>query len=92
MMLPACIGSCAIQCSVFGSSRSEGIVRLLEPEGVHWWAVHKWQCPFNLYIDPKEEYPVGHRMNAFLASMAQEMKGHAVTFKKYPAKDIGLGH
>ena len=23
---------------------------------------------FNLYIDPKEEYPVGHRMNAWLAS------------------------
>ena len=46
---------------------------------------------FNLYIDPKEEYPVGHRMNAFLASMAAEMKGHAATFKKYPPKDIGLG-
>lgn len=46
---------------------------------------------FNLYIDPKEEYPVGHRMNAFLASMAAEMKGHVATFKKYPAKDIGLG-
>ena len=30
---------------------------------------------FNLYIDPKEQYPVGHRMNAFLASMAAEMKG-----------------
>lgn len=46
---------------------------------------------FNLYIDPKEEYPVGHRMNAFLASMAAEMKGHAATFKKYPPKDVGLG-
>jgi arylsulfatase len=46
---------------------------------------------FNLYIDPKEEYPVGHRMNAFLASMAAEMKGHAATFRKYPPKDIGLG-
>jgi arylsulfatase A-like enzyme len=46
---------------------------------------------FNLYIDPKEEYPVGHRMNAFLASMAAEMKGHAATFKKYPPKNIGLG-
>lgn len=46
---------------------------------------------FNLYIDPKEEYPVGHRMNAFLASMAAEMKAHAATFKKYPPKDIGLG-
>lgn len=46
---------------------------------------------FNLYIDPKEQYPVGHRMNAFLASMVAEMKGHAATFKKYPPKDIGLG-
>jgi arylsulfatase len=46
---------------------------------------------FNLFIDPKEECPVGHRMNAFLASMAAEMKGHAATFKKYPPKDIGLG-
>jgi arylsulfatase len=46
---------------------------------------------FNLYIDPKEEYPVGHRMNAWLASMAAEMKAHAATFKKYPPKDIGLG-
>ena len=44
---------------------------------------------FNLYIDPKE-YPVGHRMNAFLASMAAEMKAHAATFAKYPPKDIGL--
>jgi arylsulfatase len=46
---------------------------------------------FNLYIDPKEEYPVGHRMNAWLASMAAELKGHAATFKKFPPKDIGLG-
>ncbi|MDQ6438163.1 arylsulfatase [Mesorhizobium sp. LHD-90] len=46
---------------------------------------------FNLYIDPKEEYPVGHRMNAWLASMAAELKGHAATFKKYPPKNIGLG-
>jgi arylsulfatase len=46
---------------------------------------------FNLYIDPKEEYPVGHRMNAWLASMAAELKAHAATFKKYPPKDIGLG-
>jgi arylsulfatase len=45
---------------------------------------------FNLYIDPKEQYPVGHRMNAFLASMAAEMKAHAATFKKYPPKKIGL--
>ncbi|HEY6511769.1 MAG TPA: arylsulfatase [Burkholderiaceae bacterium] len=46
---------------------------------------------FNLYIDPKEEYPVGHRMNAWLASMAAELKGHAATFRKFPPKDIGLG-
>ncbi len=46
---------------------------------------------FNLYIDPKEEYPVGHRMNAFLASMAAELKGHAATFRKFPPKDVGLG-
>jgi arylsulfatase len=46
---------------------------------------------FNLYIDPKEQYPVGHRMNAFLASMAGELKGHAATFKQYTPKDVGLG-
>ena len=46
---------------------------------------------FNLYVDPKEQYPVGHRMNAWLASMAAELKGHAATFKKFPPKDIGLG-
>ncbi|MES2788579.1 MAG: arylsulfatase [Planctomycetota bacterium] len=45
---------------------------------------------FNLYIDPKEQYPVGHRLNAFLASMASELKGHGATFKKYPPKNVGL--
>ena len=45
---------------------------------------------FNLYIDPKEEYPVGHRQNAWLASMAAELKAHAATFKKFPPKNIGL--
>lgn len=45
---------------------------------------------FNLYIDPKEEYPVGHRMNAWLASMGAELKAHGATFKKYPPKKIGL--
>lgn len=45
---------------------------------------------FNLYIDPKEQYPVGHRMNPWLASLGQELKLHAATFKKYPPKDIGL--
>ena len=47
---------------------------------------------FNLYIDPKEEYPAGRRLNAWLASMAAEMKAHAATYRKYPPKDIGLGH
>jgi arylsulfatase len=45
---------------------------------------------FNLYIDPKEEYPVGHRQSAWLASMAAELKAHAATFKAYPPKDVGL--
>jgi arylsulfatase A-like enzyme len=45
---------------------------------------------FNLYIDPKEEYPVGHRLNAFLASMIDEAKEHHATFKKFPPKNIGL--
>lgn len=45
---------------------------------------------FNLYIDPKEQMPVGHRGNAWLASMAMEAKAHAATFKKYPPKDVGL--
>ena len=47
---------------------------------------------FNLYIDPKEEYPVGHRMNAWLASMGAEVNGHRATFKQYPPKNIGLGN
>lgn len=45
---------------------------------------------FNLYIDPKEQYPVGHRMNAWVASLAAELKEHGTTFRKYPPKDIGL--
>jgi arylsulfatase len=45
---------------------------------------------FNLYIDPKEEMPVGHRMNAWLASVTGKLKQHAATFKQYPPKKIGL--
>jgi arylsulfatase len=45
---------------------------------------------YNLYIDPKEEMPVGHRRNAWLATMGQILKEHAATFKKYPPKNIGL--
>lgn len=45
---------------------------------------------FNLYIDPKEEMPVGHRRNAWLATLSAQLKFHASTFKKYPPKQIGL--
>ncbi|MDQ8730005.1 arylsulfatase [Bradyrhizobium sp. LHD-71] len=45
---------------------------------------------FNLYVDPKERYPVGHRMNAWLASMLAELKAEEATFKKYPPKAVGL--
>lgn len=45
---------------------------------------------FNLYIDPKEQIPVGHRRNAWLASVLGKLKGHAATMKKFPPKDIGL--
>ncbi len=46
---------------------------------------------FNLYIDPKEQLPVGHRRNAWLATVVGKLKAHGATFKKYPPKDIGLG-
>lgn len=46
---------------------------------------------FNLYIDPKEEMPVGHRRNAWLATLVAQLKAHGATFKKYPPKDVGLG-
>ncbi len=46
---------------------------------------------FNLYISPKEEMTVGHRRNAWLATVTGKLKAHAATFKKYPPKDIGLG-
>ncbi len=46
---------------------------------------------FNLYIDPKERMPVGHRLNAWTAVMLAEAKAHLATFKKFPPKDIGLG-
>ena len=45
---------------------------------------------FNLYVDPKEEYPVGHRMNAWTASLGAELKAHGATFKLFPPKDLGL--
>ncbi len=45
---------------------------------------------FNLYIDPKEAMPVGHRRSPWLASVLGKLKAHGATFKKYPPKDIGL--
>jgi arylsulfatase A-like enzyme len=45
---------------------------------------------FNLFIDPKESYAVGHRQNAWLASLGAEIKGHMKTFVKYPPKSVGL--
>ena len=45
---------------------------------------------FKLYIDPKEEYPVGHRLNAWTASLAAELKAHSATFRKLPPKKLGL--
>jgi arylsulfatase len=46
---------------------------------------------FNLYLDPKEEMTVGHRLSPWLASVAGKLKAHGATFKKYPPKDVGLG-
>lgn len=71
--------------------------KVVEPDAAHLWidmaklhdtALAPWL--FNLYVDPKEEYAVGHRMNAWQASMGAEMKAHGATFKKFPPKDIGL--
>ncbi|MES2707761.1 MAG: arylsulfatase [Verrucomicrobiota bacterium] len=45
---------------------------------------------FNLYLDPKEEMTVGHRLDPWLASVAGKLKAHAATFKKFPPKNIGL--
>jgi hypothetical protein len=45
---------------------------------------------FNLYIDPKEEMTVGHRMDPWMATVAGKLKAHAATFKKYPPKKVGL--
>lgn len=46
--------------------------------------------PFNLFIDPSESYPVGHRQNAWLASLGSEIKAHMATFTKFPPKSVGL--
>ncbi|MDE0838059.1 MAG: sulfatase-like hydrolase/transferase, partial [Kiritimatiellae bacterium] len=46
---------------------------------------------FNLYLDPKEEMTVGHRLSPWLASVAGKLRTHGGTFKKFPPKDVGLG-
>lgn len=45
---------------------------------------------FNLFIDPKESYAVGHRLNAWTAAIGAEAKAHAASFVKYPPKKVGL--
>lgn len=45
---------------------------------------------FNLYLDPKEEMTVGHRLDPWLATLTGKLKAHGATFQKYPPKNIGL--
>jgi arylsulfatase len=45
---------------------------------------------FDLYLDPKEEMTVGHRMSPWLATVGSKLKAHGGTFRKYPPKNIGL--
>jgi arylsulfatase A-like enzyme len=47
---------------------------------------------FNLYTDPKEQRSSGHRYFEWGMPYAAYLLGkHLNTFKKYPAKDLGLG-
>ena len=72
-------------------------IKVIIPQDTHMWMDYStvqdvglapWM--FNLYIDPKEEMPVGHRRGAWLATLGAKLKTHAATFKKYPPKQIGL--
>jgi arylsulfatase len=45
---------------------------------------------FNLYLDPKEEMTVGHRLDPWMATVVGKLKAHGATFKKYPPKNVGL--
>lgn len=45
---------------------------------------------FDLYLDPKEEMAVGHRLSPWLASVAGKLTAHAGTYRKYPPKNVGL--
>ncbi len=72
-------------------------IKVIIPNAQHMWidyatiqnvGLAPWT--FNLYIDPKEEMPVGHRRTAWLATLGAKLRAHAATFKKYPPKNIGL--
>jgi arylsulfatase A-like enzyme len=45
---------------------------------------------FNLFIDPKESYAIGHRQSAWLATLGSEIKEHMKTFVNFPPKSVGL--
>ena len=45
---------------------------------------------FNLYLDPKEEMTVGHRLDPWMATVTGKLKAHGATFKQFPPKQIGL--
>lgn len=45
---------------------------------------------FDLYLDPKEEAAVGHRLSPWLASVGSKLMAHGALLKKYPPKNIGL--
>ncbi|MGB5315616.1 MAG: arylsulfatase [Robiginitalea sp.] len=72
-------------------------IKVIKPQAPHMWidyatiqdvGLAPWT--FNLYIDPKEEMPVGHRRTSWVATLGAQLKAHAATFKKYPPKNIGL--
>jgi arylsulfatase A-like enzyme len=45
---------------------------------------------FDLYLDPKEQETVGHRLSPWLASVGSKLTAHAALLKKFPPKNIGL--
>ena len=45
---------------------------------------------FDLYLDPKEETSVGHRLSPWLASVGSKLQAHGALLRKYPPKNIGL--
>ncbi|MEQ5768848.1 arylsulfatase [Halomonas sp. H33-56] len=68
--------------------RADDGLRWIDMATVERTALAPWL--FNLYIDPKEQMTVGHRRNAWQASMVAEAGAHRATFEKFPAKNIGL--